>query len=454
MNGARVARMRGWARFAPRRLAGDSLLRNSFFLFLNLAAQAAIGFVFWLLCARLFATDQVGTATTMIAGSLCISLVSLLGVDSTFVRHLPTSRDRDEQITVGVAVVFVAALAGAGLYVVMVAWAVPGLRVLQASIGVAVGFIVLTAFTAVNIVTDSVFVAYRKTQYNVLVNGVIQGLIKLVLPFFLVGLGAYGIFMASGLAATVAMAASLLLLGRVVGYRPRMRSPGRALGRAWSYSLANYATNLLVQSPALIIPLVVLHALGPDEAAFYYVSYQVAALLFAAGWAVSLSFFAEGSYDDANLTCLIRRSARALALVSVPGGIAVAVAGHWILLAFGPAYSAGGTVTLAVLALSAPAVALCSTAMTVLRIRRRLRGLMVTGALYASVTVVLAAEGAPHGLQWVAVAYLVGTTTAGLAAAGLAAKSLTTARGRPERPPDNPLAGSARIDPEHRERGA
>jgi O-antigen/teichoic acid export membrane protein len=418
------APVRGWARFAPRRLAGDSLLRNSFFLFLNLAVQAAVGFVFWLLCARLFTTDQVGTATTMIAGALCISLISLFGIDSTFVRLLPTSRNRNEEITVGGAIVFVAALGGASLYVALVPLAVPGLHLLHESVSIAAGFVILTAFSAVNILTDSVFVAYRKAQYNVLVNGVVQGLVKLALPVFLVGLGAYGIFLASGTAAVAAVTASLLLMAQAVSYRPRLRSPGRALRGTWSYSVANYATNLLVQSPVLVIPLVVLRALGPDEAAFYYVSYQVAALLFAVGWAVSLSFFAEGSHDNADLAHLVRRSARALALVSVPGGVAMAAAGHWILLAFGPAYSAGGTLTLAVLALSAPAVALCSTAMTILRITKRLGRLMITGALYAGVVVVLAVVGAPHGLPWVAVAYLVGTTAAGLAAVGLAAESL------------------------------
>ena len=159
-----AARPRGWAALMPRRLARDSLLRNSFYLTLNTGTQAAIGFVFWVLNARLFSAGQVGIATTIISGATVISLVSLFGVNSTFVRFLPTSQRRDEEINSGVLVVFAIGLLAAALYVGLVPSIVPRLGLIRQSLGFAVGFIVLTAFLAVNIVTDSVFIAFRKAQ--------------------------------------------------------------------------------------------------------------------------------------------------------------------------------------------------------------------------------------------------------------------------------------------------
>ena len=44
---------RKWTAPAPRRLARDPLLRNSFFLTLNAGTQAAVSFVFWLLNSHL-----------------------------------------------------------------------------------------------------------------------------------------------------------------------------------------------------------------------------------------------------------------------------------------------------------------------------------------------------------------------------------------------------------------
>jgi len=419
---------RKWAAFVPRHLARDALLRNSFYLTLNTGTIAAFAFAFWLLNARLFTAGQIGTATTLISGASIISLVSLFGFNTTFVRFLPASRQRDTEINTGLLMVFATALFAATLYVALVPLIAPRLAFVRGSFGFAAGFIVLTAFWAVNIVTDSVFVAFRKAQYNVLADGIIQGAVKLALPALVVGLGAYGMFLASGLAAAAAVAVSIVFLMRTVGYRPRLSFSPSVLRRTWDYSAANYTANLLTLSPLLIIPLIVLDIRGSRQAGFFFIAFQVASLLFAVGYAVSLSFFAEGSYEGSHLSSLLRRSVRLIALVCVPSSIFVAATGHWLLLLFGHAYSVNGTSTLVVLALSAPSVALCSTAMTVLRLTRQLRAVVVAGAVYAIVIVGLALLGARHGLPWVAVAWLVGNTTTALLAAGLAAVHLRANR--------------------------
>ena len=279
-----------------------------------------------------------------------------------------------------------------------------------------------------NLVTDSVFIAFRKTQYNALCDGIIQGAVKLTLPALMVGLGAYGIFMSSGLAAVAAVVASIIFMMRTVGYRPKLSLSPRVLGQAWHYSAANYAANLLTLCPLLILPLIVLDIRGPREAGFYFITYQVASLLYSVGNAVSLSFFAEGSYEGSHLPSLLRHSARVIALVSVPSTVFVAATGHWLLLLFGRTYSANGTSTLVILALSAPSVAFCATAMSVLKITKQLGAVVAAGAVYAVAIVGLALLGARHGLPWVAVAWLVGNTAAGLLAAGLAAAHLRASR--------------------------
>lgn len=415
--------------FVARRFAEDALLRNSFYLTMNAGTQAAIGFAFWLLNARLFTPGQIGTATALISGATFISLVSLFGFDSTFVRFLPTSRQRDEEINTGLLIVFATAVVAAALYVVFVPMMVPTLAFIRGSLGLAAGFVVLTGFLSVNLVTDSVFIAFRKAQYNVLCDGIIQGAAKLALPTLLVGLGAYGIFMASGVASVAAVAASIMFMMRTVGYRPKLSvSPG-VLRRTWDYSAANYAAHLLTQSPVLIIPLIVFDMRGPRQAAFYFIAYQMASILFSVGWAVSLSLFAEGSHEGSNLPSLLRRAAKIVVLVCVPSSILVAATGHWLLLVFGPAYSVEGASTLVVLALTAPVVALCSIATNVLRITRQLGALVFVSAVYAVLIVGLALLGTRHGLQWVAVAYLLGNTSAGLLAIGLAAVHLRARHG-------------------------
>lgn len=440
MTTMRGAALRPRAAVALRRFSSDPILRSSVYLTLTTAVVAAVGFVFWLLNSRLFSAGQIGLATTLISGATLISYISQFGFNMAFIRFLPTSRERDAEINTGLLIVFVVALAAATLYLALVPAVAPRLTFVRGSFGYAAGFVVLSAFWAVNLVTDSIFIAFRKTQYNLLVDGFIQGAAKLALPALLVGLGAYGVFMASGLAAAAAVVASVLFLMTTVHYRPKLSLSLHVLRRTWDYSAANYVANLLNLSPVLVVPLIVLDVRGPGQAAFYFIAFQVASLLFAVAYAVSLSFFAESSHEGADVASLLRHSAKILAYFCVPGSLFVAVTGHWLLLLFGHAYSAGGTSTLAILALSTPSVALCSVATTVLRVANRLLALVVSNAVYAIAILGFALIGARHGLQWVAVAYLVGNTTAGLLAAGLAAVHPRSGRGVG----DEPLARAPR----------
>lgn len=405
---------------ALRRLSQDTLLRNSLYLTLNTATIAFVGFLFWLINSRLFSANEIGAATTLISAAALISYVSLFGFNTTFVRFLPTSRDRNAEMNTGILIVFGTALVVATAFVLLIPVIAPGLDFVRNSLGFTLGYVALTSFWAVNLVTDSVFIARRRAQYNIVVDGFIQGAIKLALPFLLVGLGAFGIFTASGLAATVAVAASVFFMIRIADYRPRLSLSLAVLRRTWEYSAANYVANLLNLAPLCVIQVVLLDARGPRQAGYYFIAYQVASLLFAVAFAMSQSLLAEGSRPGADLPALVRRSAKALALICVPCAFLMAATARWLMMPFGQTYSHHGAVSLAVLVLSAPSVAFCSVATTVLRITNQLRAVVVTNAVYAAVIISLTLLFVGHGLPWVALAWLVGNTLAGVLAAGYA----------------------------------
>ena len=89
------------------------------------------------------------------------------------------------------------AAAGLGLlYVAVIPVLAPPLAFVSASPAFAAGFMLLTSVGAVNLLTDSVFIAARKSGYNALVDGGIGGLSKLVFAVVLAGTGSYGLFSA------------------------------------------------------------------------------------------------------------------------------------------------------------------------------------------------------------------------------------------------------------------
>ena len=51
-------------------------------------------------------------------------------------------------------------------------------------------------------------------------------------------------------------------------------------------------------APNLILPIMVLNVLGAEQAAYYYIAYAIAALLFMIPGAISTSLFVEGSHGE------------------------------------------------------------------------------------------------------------------------------------------------------------
>jgi O-antigen/teichoic acid export membrane protein len=405
------------------RLRADHMVRNSLYLILNSGLQAALGFAFWIIAARLFATADVGRASSLIAATAVIAYIALLGLNSTFVRYLPTARDQDAMLTAGLLLV---AAAGAGLgllYALLIPVITPRAAFIEHQPAMMVGFVLLTAAAAVNLITDCVFIAGRKAGYNALVDGGIGGFAKVALTVILAGTGAYGLFCASAVGFAAAALASMLLMTRVLHWRPALRKPFRTLLPLLRFSGASYVGNVLSLLPILVVPLIVLDRLGASAAAYYFVAFQIANLVYSAAYAVEQAFLAEGSQADVDWRKLVRRSLRVLIALSLPACLVLLVAARWFLLVFGSKYSQHATAALMMLAVAVIPVAGNCWWQTVLRLSGRLRAIIVSNSVYATAICGLAWFLAPHGLTGLAAAWPVGALL-GATTAALAGKSL------------------------------
>jgi O-antigen/teichoic acid export membrane protein len=404
------------------RLRDDHLVRNSLFLILSSAVQAGLGFAFWIIAARLFSIADVGRASSLISATTMVAFFALLGLNSTFVRFLPSVPDKDSLITAGLMLV---ALCGAVLglgYALLTPVLAPRLAFVAHRPVLAIGFALLTGAAAVNLLTDSIFIASRKAGYNTLVDGGFGGLSKVAASLALTGTGAYGLFCASASGSAVAAVASLLLMMKVLRWRPALKSLRTTLWPLLRFSGANYVGNVLNMLPSLVVPLIVLDRLGASAAAYYFVPFQVAQLLYSAGGAVEQAFLAEGAHEGTIGRELLRRSARVLIAFCLPAYLVLTVAARWLLLVFGVSYSQHGSVGLMLLAAAALPIAAGNWLMTVLRLAGRLRAIVVSNVVYAVGISALAWFLAPHGLTAVCAAWPVGALL-GTAVAAIAAVS-------------------------------
>ncbi len=405
-------------------LRSDHMVRNSLYLILSSGLQAAFGFAFWIIAARLFSTTDVGIASSLISATTVISFIALLGLNSTFVRYLPTAHDRDALITVGLLLVVVCG-AGVGLlYVLATPILAPRLAFILHRPALTIGFILMAVATVVNLLTDSVFIASRKAGFNALIDGVVGGTAKLLFVLMLAGTGAYGLFCASAGGIAAAGLASLTLMVIVLDWRPAVRIPFQTIRPLLRFSFVNYVGNGLNLLPVLIVPLIVLDRLGASAAAYYFISFQIATLLYSAAFAVEQNFLAEGSQADVNWRKLRKRSRRVLMALCLPPCLALIVAAHWVLLVFGVKYSQHGTLTLILLAVGAIPIAANNWCLAVLRLAGRLRAIVLSSAVYAGAICGLAWVLAPHGLAALSAAWPIGSflgaTVAGLSNDGQA----------------------------------
>ncbi len=391
----------------------NPLIKNAWNIMLTAVVMGGLGFLFWVLAARLLDAKQVGVATTLITATTLISHLSLLGLNTSFLHFLPTAKRRDEEISTGLVLTFFAAIAIAGLYVMVVPSISPRLHILS-NPWTGLLFVVLTAFSAVNLLTDSLFIALRAAHYNVLVSGVFQGGAKLLLPFALGGLGAYGLFVAVGGAAALAFGLSVALLWRRFGYRGGLKVHSASVRRSFNYSASNYVSNLGNILPMLVLPVIVLNASGEQPAAHYFVAFQVATFAYTAVYAVSQSLLVEGSYGESELRVLGSRSAKVLAFVSVLAGAGLVLVGPFILRLFGGDYRVEGFSALALFGLATPAVALNNWTGSMLRIRVRLTAVVISNGVFAVLTCGLAVYWANRGIAWVASSWLVGNVGGGV----------------------------------------
>ncbi|MFI8106668.1 lipopolysaccharide biosynthesis protein [Streptomyces sp. NPDC086023] len=398
-------------RGAPRT---DQLTRSSFFLMASSLVMATLGFVFWIIVARLYSPAQVGLATTLISATELIAFFSLFGLNSTLIRFLAPDGARNAQITTSVLLVTGAACVLASGYLFGLRWYGRSLSFVRADLLLSAAFVAFCVFAALNQLTDAVFIGARLPQYNLLVDGGVQGLTKITLPLLLVGAGSYGIVAASGGACAAAVLASFFLLWRKAGFRFDVRLRRAPKPAQAGFSAASYAFSALTLVPILVTPLIALHWLGPAAAGYYFVAFQIANLLNTLSDNVGEALLAEVSHDGARFSEMLRRSAVILAAVQIPASVVLVAAAGLVLRLFGTAYADHAQGPLIVLTLGALAVSLRTWASFGLKLAGSLRHLVLSGVVLTAVTVGLAVAWAPRGLLWIGWAWLAGNLASGV----------------------------------------
>ncbi|WP_155992068.1 lipopolysaccharide biosynthesis protein [Nocardioides sp. URHA0032] len=389
------------------------LMSNSLLVFVTTILMAGAGAVFWVIAARLASPQDVGLAGSLVAAGDSLALFAQLGLNIAIVRTLPASSRKAADVVTAALVVLTAGAAFALVYALLLPMTSPRLAdVLSSPLTMAL-YAVLVAVTALNVLTDSVFLAIDRVWSFLRLNGVLMGVLKCGLPFLLAGAGAFGLYGSVGLAVGACGVASVLVILRhVPGSRTPRPSPQLLANRG--FAAAGYVTYVLTVLPLLVFPLIVVNALGSAQAGAYFISFQVAALLNAVVLSVANLSYAEVERAQDGRHAVVRRSGLLLLGGAVLGCAAMVVLAPYFLAIFGSHYVDEGTTTLRVLALACVGAAFNYWGMLRLRLAAHLTAMIGVQVISTVVMLVLAILLAPHGTVWVGAAWGIGHAVGGL----------------------------------------
>jgi len=382
----------------------DSLYKNSIYLMLGTFVMSVFGFLFWMINARLFSTEQVGLATTIISVMGIITSFSLLGLNAGLIRFLSKSKRKNKKINTCFSFVGIITVIITTIFLLLLSVISPKILFIKENLILSLIFIVFMIFSSFSSIIDSVFIAYRSTKYVLLKNSIFS-LLKLIFPFILVSLGAYGIFSSWMIALIIGFCISFIILMFKFSYKPKIVFYDRIIKKIGSYSFANYVAGFIAGLPTLILPLMITNKLKPEITAYYYMAMMIAGVLFIIPQATSNSLFAEGSYNEKKLKIQLKKAIKIIALLLIPGILFTIFFGKYVLLFFGKDYSAEGYRFLNLLAFSGIFVSINAVFSALFRINKLMKELIIRSIIGSLFILVLAYIFIIKGLGLMGVGY-------------------------------------------------
>jgi O-antigen/teichoic acid export membrane protein len=314
----------------------DSLYRNSIYLLLNMAITSFSGFLFWAICTRLYSQTEVGYGTALIAAlGLAVSL-SNLGLNRTIVRFFHNHKSRQKYLS---TVITIAALSSLMVSILMTLF-LKRFGLSHVTIATIFIFVSGSLISSMKNIFDNIFIALKSAS-SMLYENTAFSIAKLIFIFPLMNYGFLGIFSAQMIGAMMAIIISIYLLNRRHRLKATMIASVSTMHGKWHFALGSYVTDIVGSLPNNLLPIIIVAKLGPKSGAIWYVSMQIANVLFMICSSINQSLFAEASADEQKLFGYVRKTSLLMISIIVPLVAVLMIFSNPILKLFGDQYLAG-----------------------------------------------------------------------------------------------------------------
>jgi O-antigen/teichoic acid export membrane protein len=370
--------------------------------------SAGLGFVFWVLAARMLPQTEVGREGALVTALVALAGASQLNLAATLPRFLPQVRTGAARLVkLAFALCAAAALVIATLFAVIVPSLSDSLASASDEPALYTLFVTGVVLMTVMAVQDAALASVRTARWIPVEQLIYNGLRVLVLVLA-ASLGvAHEIMLAWVLPLIVILPLSAQrLFGAALPAHAARDREGKTATPAVSrrvlprFLAADTVAFLMRQATAATMPILVLAYVGPVEAAAFTVPFALtfAFEVFFGGAATALTI--EGAQHGAQLAGLVRALIRRFLVPTLAIAALLAVAAPIVLLPFGSDYTGEGADALRFLALGTGLRAL----LIVMEALQRLRGSLGPVVAFSAIPLVGVAVLGPmlidaHGIE-------------------------------------------------------
>ena len=391
----------------------NSLYRNSIFGMASIFILSGLGFVFWIIIAHLFKTENVGIATTLISIMTLLSSFTIMGLDSSLTRYLPKSSNRNELISSSFIIVTIATLLSSVIFFLGLTVFSPQLVFLRSNVFYILSFIIFTTFTSLNILVDSIFMAFRAAG-NILIKNTIISISRLVFLFALIAFGSYGIFASSASAVTLGVLAGVFILYFKFHTIHSISFNISLVKKLSTYSLGNYIGIFMLNMPSLVLPVIILNIISAKYAAYFYFASIIQRFLLIIPMTTQQALLSEGSHNEVELKKHVKKAIATIFVILIPATAIAVLFGNRVLQFFGQNFALETFRFLQLYCISTLFTAWLLIASAILNVKHKIRTLVILNVFVAVLTLCLACAFISDKLVGIGWGWILGQAIAGL----------------------------------------
>jgi len=375
------------------------ILLNAGSLVATFAVTSGFGFVYWWLAARLFPPEAVGFASAAISAMLLLGTICILGLGTLLIRELPRQRGKEASL-ISAALILVGGVGGCVglLFAVVAPYISADLQPLRASIQNVALFAVAVSLTAITMVLDQAVIGLLRSDLKLWRNALFSGA-KLVALFVAslwlsqrVGLTIYATWVIGDSLSLAALAGFAVLKGKWTG---RISLPDwrllRELGRS---TLQHHILNLILQGPAIAMPVLVTVLVSATMNAWFYVSFTLADIVYIVPYALVTTLYAVSSAQPSVLAHKARLTIGLAVITCVLANCVLLFGSKQLLGLFGQSYVEEGVWCLRILGLGALPFIIKEHYLAICRIQDRIANALLPLTVAALLELAAAGLGA------------------------------------------------------------